>query len=174
MLRAIGPPDLSATARRIREALGEVLRETRRHRGLTLREVSALAGSRFKASGIGGYERGERSISLERFCDLAELYGVPADRLLSQVLSRVMPEGRVEVIVDITQLELLPGEEPRIAAELIDRVRRQRGDLVGAQVTLRAGDLEALALASKLTPGDLVRRLEPALRLSGDRSGNDT
>jgi transcriptional regulator with XRE-family HTH domain len=172
MLRAINRPDLSA-ARRIREALGEVLRETRRHRGLTLREVAALAGSRFKPSAIGGYERGERSISLERFCDLAELYGVPADRLLSQVLARVMPEGRVEVVVDLTRLELLPGEEPRIAAELIDRVRRQRGDLASAQITLRAGDLEALALAAKLAPGDLLRRLEPALQFSGAQARSD-
>jgi transcriptional regulator with XRE-family HTH domain len=173
MLPAIDRPDLSV-ARRIREALGEVLRETRRHRGLTLREVAALAGSRFKPSAIGGYERGERSISLERFCDLAELYGVPADRLLAQVLARVKPEGRVEVVVDLTQLELLPGEEPRITAELVDRVRRQRGDLTGAQVTLRAGDLEALALASKLAPGDLVRRLQPALQLRGDQSRSES
>jgi hypothetical protein len=70
-------------------------------------------------------------------------------------------------VVDLTQLELLPGDEPRIAAELIDRVRRQRGDFASPEVTLRAGDLEALALASNLATGELVRRLQPALRLGG-------
>jgi transcriptional regulator with XRE-family HTH domain len=166
MLRAIVASDLDA-ARRLREALGEVLRDARRHRGLTLREVSLLSLTRFKPSAIGGYERGERSISLERFCDLAALYGIPADRLLADVLDRLAPDGRVEVVVDLTELELLPGEEPRLAAALVERVRRQRGGLGGDTVSLRAGDLEALALASKLPAGDLIRRLEPALQLRG-------
>lgn len=171
MLPAIDDLDLSAAARRIREALGEVLRDARRHRGLTLREASTLSGTRFKPSAIGGYERGERAISVERFCDLAALYGVPPDRLLGEVLDRVTPEGRVEVVVDLTELELLPGEEPRIAAELVERVRRQRGDLGEGRVTLRAGDLGALALAANLAPEELLRRLEPALRVRGEERG---
>jgi len=171
MLPAIIGQDLDA-ARRLREALGEVLREARRHRGLTLREVSAFSGTRFKPSAIGGYERGERSISLERFCDLADLYGIPADRLLADVLDRLMPEGRVEVVVDLTQLELLPGEEPRIAAELVERVRRQRGQDGGELVSLRAGDLQALALATKRNPSDLLRALEPAFQVRGTDAPN--
>jgi transcriptional regulator with XRE-family HTH domain len=151
-------------ARRFKEALGEVLRDARRRRGLTLREASAASGSRFRPSAIGGYERGERSITVERFLDLANLYGISADRLLGEVLERLMPEGRTEIIVDLTQLELLPGEEPRLAAELVERVRRERGGETGNLVSLRAGDLEALALASRLEPGELIRRLERAIR----------
>jgi transcriptional regulator with XRE-family HTH domain len=164
MLPPIVGMDPHAT-RRLREALGEVLRDARRRRGLTLREASAASGNRFRPSAIGGYERGERSISVERFCDLAVLYGVPADRLLAEVLERLTPTGRAEIVVDLTELELLPGEEPRLAAQLVERVKEERGGESGNLVSLRAGDLEALALASRLNPGDLVRRLEPAIQV---------
>jgi hypothetical protein len=95
---------------------------------------------------------------------------VPADRLLGQVLDRIDPHSRVEVVVDLARLELLPGEEPRRAAELVERVISLRSERLGGPVALRAGDLEELALTSRLTPGELVRRLEPAIELrSGDR-----
>jgi transcriptional regulator with XRE-family HTH domain len=145
--------------------LGGVLRAARRQRGLTLREVARLSASRFKASALGGYERGERAISLERFCDLAGVYGIPPDRLLAQVLDRVAPEGRMEVVLDLRELELLPGQEPKRAGDLVARVRADRGEEHGDEVALRAGDLEALALASGLSPADLIGRLEPALRV---------
>jgi transcriptional regulator with XRE-family HTH domain len=163
MLRPIAGSNLDA-ARRLREALGEVLRDARRRLGLTIREAAARSGTRFRPSAIGGYERGERAISLERFCDLAAVYGIPPDRLLADVLDRLRPEGRAEVVVDLTQLEMLPGDEPRRAAEMVDRVRRQRGGEAGELVSLRAGDLEALALSFRLPAGDLLRRLEPAIQ----------
>jgi transcriptional regulator with XRE-family HTH domain len=154
-----------AAARRFREAIGDALRAARREGGLTLRDVASLSDRRFKPSALGGYERGERSISLERFTELSSVYGVPADRLLGQVLDRIDPEGRVEVVVDVTQLDLLPGQEPKQAAELVDRVISLRGELRGGSVSLRAGDLEQLALATRLTASELVRRLEPALQV---------
>lgn len=127
--------------------------------------MAAVSGRRFKPSALGGYERGERAISLERFWELASVYGVPADRLLGLVLDRIDPEGRVEVVVDLGQLDLLPGDESRIAAELVERVTSQRGERGITSVALRAGDLEELALASRLTPAELIRRLEPALQV---------
>ena len=166
MLRVIASRDTVAP-NRLREALGAVLRAARRQRGLTLRDVARLSGSRFKASALGGYERGERSISLERFSDLSAVYGVPADRLLAEVLDRVAPEGRIEVVVDLRELDLLPGEESRRAAELVSRVQGNREQEQGDEIALRAGDIEALALASGLSPADLIRRLEPALRVRG-------
>jgi transcriptional regulator with XRE-family HTH domain len=152
-------------ARNLREALGEVLRDARRRRGLTLREASAASGDRFRPSAIGGYERGERSISVERFCELALLYGVPADQMLAEVLERLTPIGRAEIVIDLTQLEMLPGEEPRLAAELVERVRQERGGEIGNLVSLRAADLQALAVASRLDPLDLISRLERAIRV---------
>jgi transcriptional regulator with XRE-family HTH domain len=171
---APGIQDAAADARQVKEALGEVLREARRLRGLTLREVSILSDGRFKPSAIGGYERGERSITVERFCDLAMLYRVPADRLLGEVLDLLDPDRRMEIVVDLRELEVLPGEESRLAAELVSRVRRQRSGEEGTVVTLRSGDLGALAVASRQATSDLLRRLEPAVRVrpaAGEREG---
>jgi transcriptional regulator with XRE-family HTH domain len=161
--------DRTPGEQRFRRAIGEALRATRRQRGLTLRDVADLSERRFKPSALGGYERGERAISLERFWELAGVYSVPADRLLGEVLDRIDPEGRVEVLVDLSQLELIPGDEPRIAAELVERVVRLRGERLGGAVALRAGDLEEMALASRMTPAELVRRLEPAVRTRDTR-----
>ncbi len=158
-------------ARQFRAAIGEALRSVRRERGLTLRDVARLSRGRFKASALGAYERGERAISLERFMELGGLYGTPADRLLGSVLDRAAPEERVEVVVDLNRLSLLPGEEPRIAAQLVDRVRAQRGEPAGGSLTLRSGDLQALAMASRLSPRELLRRLEPAVEVRADGNG---
>jgi transcriptional regulator with XRE-family HTH domain len=142
--------------------LGEILRGARRARGLTLREVERMARG-FTASSLGSYERGERAISLERFFELARVYGIPADRLLGRVLDRLAPDERTEVVVDLNQLRYLPGEEPRLAQNLIRRIRRQRGDLLTDVISLRSGDVEALALSSGLRAQALLDLLEPAL-----------
>jgi transcriptional regulator with XRE-family HTH domain len=162
-----------SAGRQFRRAIGETLRNARRQRGLTLREVAGISGSLFKPSALGGYERGERAISLERFCDLARIYGVPADRLLADAFNRVDPEGRVEIVVSVGELETLSGEEPRLAADLIERVISLRGgSRAEDSLTLRSGDLEELAMASRLSPGELVRRLGPAVRVRPPQQGS--
>ena len=62
--------------------VGELLREVRKQRRLALQEVEAQTGEEFKASVVGAYERGERSLSLPRLARLAEFYEVPIGRLL--------------------------------------------------------------------------------------------
>jgi transcriptional regulator with XRE-family HTH domain len=152
------------------KAVGDALREARRERGLTLQDVGVLSGGRFKPSALGGYERGERSISLARFTMLASLYGLPADRLLAKTLERVTPLAREELVVDLTKLPLVAEDDARLVAEFIHKVRAQRADYMSDVITLRSGDLEALALTARVHPRTLRTRLEPALR-SG--SGSD-
>ena len=68
----------SAYARRV----GERLRAIRKQKGLSLQEVEAASTQEFKASVLGAYERGERSISVPRLQRLARYYNVPVDQLL--------------------------------------------------------------------------------------------
>lgn len=63
-------------------ALGQRLRAARRHRGWSLGDVESQTDGEFKASVVGAYERGERAISVQRFVNLAEIYGTPASELL--------------------------------------------------------------------------------------------
>jgi transcriptional regulator with XRE-family HTH domain len=67
---------------------GRALRSVRTGQHMSLSRVERLSNGRFKASAVGGYERGERAISLDRFCELSFLYGVAPPRLLADALER--------------------------------------------------------------------------------------
>lgn len=66
-------------------ATGEVLRQVRAGRSLSLRQVTVRSGGRFKPSSVASYERGERQISLERFFSLAEVYDVAPERIVAAI-----------------------------------------------------------------------------------------
>ena len=70
-------------------AAGNVLREIRTGRSLSLRQVTVRSGGRFKPSSIASYERGERQISLERLFALADVYGVAAERIVAAIAHRL-------------------------------------------------------------------------------------
>ena len=97
-------PGLGGTALSSISSVGEVLRDARIDRGLTVYDVERRSGGRFKPSSLGGYERGERSISLQRFCELAGVYGIPADRLLRDVLDRIERGSREGAVLDLREL----------------------------------------------------------------------
>ena len=146
------------------QVIGEVLRDARQQSGLTLRQVLDRSEGRFKPSVIGGYERGERSISVARFSELATFYGIPADRLLGQVLARLDPAARRETVLDLGRLEGLDDSVGGHVGGFVRRVKRDRGDPGEEIITLRAGDLEALSLASGIPVERLLQALRPALR----------
>lgn len=85
---------------------GEVLREIRTGRGLSLRQVTVRSGGHFKPSSVASYERGERQISLDRFFALVEVYGVTPERAVAAIAHRLEggPADRREGLV----------EEPRV------------------------------------------------------------
>ncbi len=64
--------------------VGSRLRSVRKQKKLSLQAVEMASGQEFKASVLGAYERGERSISVPRLQRLAHLYNVPVDQLLPQ------------------------------------------------------------------------------------------
>jgi transcriptional regulator with XRE-family HTH domain len=63
-------------------ALGGRLRSARRRRGLSLTEVEVRSNQEFKASVLGAYERGERSLSVHRLARLARFYELPVHQLI--------------------------------------------------------------------------------------------
>ena len=130
-----------------------------------MREVAAVSGGRFKATSVAGYERGERSINLERFCDLCRLYGTAPERLLADVLRAV--EGRPEPEIDLTLLESLGPAEGALASGFIRQIRALRRGGQADTIVLRAGDLEVLATASGKKPEELIKLLNPVLRREG-------
>jgi transcriptional regulator with XRE-family HTH domain len=149
------------------QVVGETLRDARQQQGLTLRQAMERSRGRFKPSVIGGYERGERSISLARFCELANFYGVPADRLLARALERLEPSGRRRTVLDLDRLQRMEEQPSQAVATFVREVRRERGDPAEDVITLRAGDLEAVALTSGIDLDRLLAALRPVVRGDG-------
>ncbi|MGZ8606754.1 MAG: helix-turn-helix domain-containing protein [Actinomycetota bacterium] len=70
-------------------AVGEVLREIRTGRGLSLRQVTVRSRGAFKPSSVASYERGERQISVERLFHLADVYEVAPERVVAAIAHRL-------------------------------------------------------------------------------------
>lgn len=129
---------------------------------MTLRGVGAASDGRFMATSVAGYERGERNISLERFILLCKLYDVPPDRLLAEILRAA--EGRPEAEIDLTTLETLGSAEGALVSGFVRQVSSLRREPPAETVSLRAGDVAALATASGRTAEELEEALARAIR----------
>ena len=151
----------------ILEETGHALRRARRARDLTLRDVGAMSQGQFKPTAVAGYERAERAISLERFCALAQLYGMSPERLLSQILWRI--RGRPEPIIDRRRLPDLPSDEAGTIGDFLEEVRRLRGNSEGETITIRIQDLEVLATVTGHQLRDFLEDLRPALTADASR-----
>jgi len=153
--------------------VGERLRDMRRQKGLSLQAVEAMSGKEFKASVLGAYERGERSISVPRLQRLAAIYNVPVDQLLPRVDTEWAPvidlsvtesstAGRADgnVVVDLNQLEVIEGPERDLVRRYLRSIQVQRQDFNGRVLTIRAEDIEAIGRFFDLAPDAMRGRLE--------------
>ena len=147
---------------------GRALRGARQARGMTLRDVGSRSNGRFKPTAVAGYERAERGISLERFCELAELYGMGPERLLLQIMWRLA--GRPDPTIQHAKLPELPVEEANVVGGFIQKVRDLRGDADDEVITVRIQDLEVLATVSGHELREFLDHLEPALASKSGRS----
>jgi transcriptional regulator with XRE-family HTH domain len=158
---------------RLPRALGEILRDTRGSRGLSLRAVETESGGRFRPSTVAGYERGDRMLSVERFCELAAFYRSAPEELLTRALDLQSSGTRRSVTIDLVRLGRVereparlgqvPEDPVRILAGFVHEVRTRRDDLLSDVITLRSGDLDALAVGSGLSLASFLRALRPAL-----------
>ena len=128
---------------------------------MTLRQVGLASQGRFKSTAVAGYERAERSITLERFYELAGLYDMAPERLLSQIAWRV--DGGPEPLIDPSKIVSLPPREQGALTEFISQVRQMRGTPDEGTISLRVRDLEVLATISGTKLDEFVEHLRPAL-----------
>ena len=149
------------------DEIGKALRRARTARGLTLRQVSTLTEGRFKATSVAGYERGERTISVERFCDLCALYQVSPPAILGDVVRVVA--GSTEPEIDLTRLEEMETVERTLVAGFVRQIQEQRHGSASETIVLREADLDVLATAAGKTREELAEALEPAIQRTGER-----
>ena len=130
------------------EQVGERLRNIRLQKGLSLHDVEERSGKEFKASVLGAYERGERSISVPRLQRLAIFYGVPVDHLLPKPGPEVSEAaagggggGNDEAVcIDLEALEARSEPEARTLNRYLSLIQTQRGDFNGKVLTIRRDD----------------------------------
>lgn len=128
--------------------VGERLRAIRRQKRLSLQEVEAASDQEFKASVLGAYERGERSISVPRLQRLAGFYEVPVEQLLpggAAPQGRQAGEGSSHITIDLRRAQALVGPEGEMLKRYLAAIQVQRQDFNGRVLTVRADDLHALS-----------------------------
>jgi transcriptional regulator with XRE-family HTH domain len=153
------------------QRVGERLRAVRKQKHLSLQAVEAESDHEFKASVLGAYERGERTISVPRLQRLAKFYNVPVDQLLPKVdeqvgatidlrddSDRAVEEERITI--DLPRLESLMASDRDLLVRYLSLIQVQRGDFNGRVLTIRNEDLRALATLFDTTPESMRRRLD--------------
>lgn len=154
--------------------VGLRLRAVRRQKRLSLQAVERASGEEFKASVLGAYERGERTISVPRLQRLAQMYEVPVDQLLPADISQ--PLGRAAsassrsaapaerpartITIDLVRLSDATGPERDLLRHFLASVQVQRQDFNGKVITIREGDLRVIASMFGRSVEALAGRLE--------------
>ena len=143
--------------------VGERLRAIRRQKKLSLQEVEANSHEEFKASVLGAYERGERSISLPRLRRLADLYDVPIEQLLPKEVE--LADGRsstesTKLAIDLVKLANIEGSGFATLSRYLSMIQVQRGDFNGKVLTVRADDVRAIAVMLDVAIADVRTHLE--------------
>lgn len=155
-------------------AVGARLRAVRRQKRMSLQAVEASSGQEFKASVLGAYERGERSISVPRLQRLARLYDVPVDQLLPQdgagapgerggaprPPARPGSRPAAKVAIDLVKLNESRGPERDLLRHFLASVQVQRQDFNGRVITIRGEDLRVMASMFGRSIEDMLSRLE--------------
>jgi transcriptional regulator with XRE-family HTH domain len=146
------------------EQVGDRLRNIRLQKGLSLHDVEQRSGKEFKASVLGAYERGERSISVPRLQRLAIFYGVPVDHLLPrlgpELAESATTAAEEAVCIDLEALEARREPEAQTLGRYLSLIQMQRGDFNGKMLTIRRDDVRVLAAILDQSPGGLIEQLE--------------
>lgn len=141
--------------------LGERLRNVRQQQGLSLHDVETMSAGQLKASVVGAYERGERAISVTRLRSMADFFGVPISQLLpgDSRFEPAAPAGS-GLCIDLTRLgsaDAMPtgGTDVKVIERYVAAIQVRRGDFNGRMLTVRSGDIEALAAVLDVAPETL-------------------
>jgi transcriptional regulator with XRE-family HTH domain len=155
-------PSPEEKQRRYVELVGEKLRRLRLDRGMSLQEVCDRSGGSFVVSTLSAYERGKRSLSLERLLELAEIYGLSPTSLLEveqdgerNELSRNAP-----LRIHMSKLDRLTDDERRPLENYLAFLRNLRNDPSRDILTIRKDDLAYLSGLYGMRPQLLKERLE--------------
>jgi transcriptional regulator with XRE-family HTH domain len=141
-------------------SLGARLRTIRQQQGLSLQAVELRSGGKWKAVVVGSYERGDRAITVAKLSELASFYSVPVSQLLPEGSVRSQSgRGIRKIVIDLEVMGQLPAETIAPLVRFVATIQDKRGDYNGRVLTVRASDLETLALLFQTSVDEVVDRL---------------
>lgn len=128
--------------------LGTRLRQIRMQKGYSLIAVESASDKEFKASVLGAYERGERTIGVARLKRLAEHYEVPLEQLLPGAPEKRISGAEVArntLRLDLTRIARIQGLEGDLLRRQLGLLQLSRQDFNGRVMSIRRDDQLVLA-----------------------------
>lgn len=148
------------------KSIAERLRKLRRERGWSLADVEKISKGSLKAVVLGSYERCDRTLSLNRAIELANIFSIPLIHLLAEPERSAPIPTRATMMVDLRRIRTLAetsaGREDRILDTLsvfLAWIATRRSDWNGEVMSLREGDIATLALMTLLNESDVLEWL---------------
>src|SRR3984957_3533740 len=141
------------------KTLGARLRAIRTQQGLSLHGVEEKSRGRWKAVVVGSYERGDRSVTVQKLAELAEFYGVPVSELLPGDATPTPLVPSPKLVIDLERMGQLPKDKVGPLARDVAPIQSQRGDYNGRVLSVRHEDLRSLAVIYDKSPADLTEEL---------------
>ena len=141
------------------KTLGARLRAIRTQQGLSLHGVEEKSRGRWKAVVVGSYERGDRSVTVQKLAELAEFYGVPVSELLPGDAAPTALAPSPKLVIDLERMAQLPKDKAGPLARYVATIQSQRGDYNGRVLSIRQEDLRSLAVIYDKSPADLTEEL---------------
>ncbi|CAB4583494.1 MAG: hypothetical protein GM48_0300 [actinobacterium acIB-AMD-7] len=129
------------------------LREIRKSKGWSLQDVEHHSNGKWKAVVIGSYERADRAISLKKAISLMQFYQVPITELFPEITTQVTARS---VSVNLNKLAESSETKSQILQRFTKSISNRRKDWNGQILTIRANDLQFLALQIEKNEADTL------------------
>jgi len=129
------------------------LREIRKSKGWSLQDVEHQSNGKWKAVVIGSYERADRAISLKKAISLMQFYQVPITELFPEITTQVTARS---VSVNLNKLAESSETKSQILQRFTKSISNRRKDWNGQILTIRANDLQFLALQIEKNEADTL------------------
>ena len=143
--------------------LGQALREVRRARKWTLADFEKASNGHVKAVVLGSYERGSRSVSVEKLQTIAKIYGVPVSAFFEGNSVEISTLDLPNITIDLRKLRNIQAIHSEKTLALLNQfcsgIINFRKDWNGEILSLRKNDLQFLAIMSETTFENLLHIL---------------
>lgn len=138
------------------------LRHIRQQQNLTLKQVEIKSRGKWKAVVVGSYERGTRSLSIQRASELCTFYEVPLSALFKDSVHNETQTLASKLVIDLRKLRKLDRNADIFTQhthQLLQWIAEHRDDWNGEVLSMRKSDTEILAMLTNKSPMELIDAL---------------